>query len=145
MQKDLKIGLVLGLVLAALTAVWLSTRPGLSIKARMLHSRDAEPTEETTTDEQPRFITDLPNAASTEAAFTIKNEQNNASDFVVRERPEKIEKSKFHVVRNGETLSNISYKYYGSANKWQKIYNANRKAIKDPHKLRPGTRLIIPE
>jgi nucleoid-associated protein YgaU len=145
MQKDLKIGLVLGLVLAALTAVWLSTRPGLSIKARMRHSRDAEPMEDTATDEQPRFITDLPNAASTEAAFVIKKEHNDIPDFTIYRKPEKTKPPKIHIVRRGETLSNISYIYYGSANKWQKIYNANRKAIKDPHKLRPGTRLFIPE
>jgi nucleoid-associated protein YgaU len=130
MQRDLKIGLVLGLVLAALAAVWLSTRPSLSIKARTLHSRKAGSSEEITIDEQPRFITDLPNTASTE---TTASEE------------EKIETRKFHIVRKGETLSNISYKYYGSAGKWQKIYNANRKAIKDPRKLRPGTRLIIPD
>jgi nucleoid-associated protein YgaU len=130
MQRDLKIGLVLGLVLAALAAVWLSTRPSLSIKARMPHSRKVGSPEEITIDEQPRFITDLPNTASTE---TTASEE------------EKIETRKFHIVRENETLSNISYKYYGSAGKWQKIYNANRKAIKDPRKLRPGTKLIIPE
>jgi nucleoid-associated protein YgaU len=145
MQRDLKIGLVLGLVLAALAAVWLSTRPSLSIKARMPHSRKAGSPEEITIDEQPRFITDLPNTASTETTAAVKSEQNNISDFAVQEQPEKIETQKFHIVRSGETLSNISYKYYGSAGKWQKIYNANRKAIEDPRKLRPGTRLIIPE
>ncbi len=140
MQRDLKIGLVLGLVLAALAAVWLSTRQSLSIKARMPHS-----SEEITIDEQPRFITDLPNTASIETTAAVKSEQSNVPDFTVQEQPEKIKALKFHIVRKGETLSNISYKYYGSAGKWQKIYNANRKAIKDPHKLRPGTRLIIPE
>jgi len=145
MQKDLKTGLVSGLVLAALAVVWLSTRPGLSIKARMRQSPDAGPAGEATTDEQPRFIADLPNAASTETTAAIKSEQSNVSDFTVHEQPEKTKLRKIHVVRSGETLSNISYNYYGSANEWQKIYNANRKAIKDPHKLRPGTKLIIPE
>ncbi len=145
MQRDLKIGLVLGLVLAALAAVWLSTRPSLSIEARMPHFRKAGSSEEITIDEQPRFITDLPNTASTETNAAVKSEQSNVPDFTVQEQPEKIKTTKFHIVRKSETLSNISYKYYGSANKWQKILNANRKAIKDPRKLRPGTRLIIPE
>ena len=145
MQRDLKIGLVLGLVLTALAAVWLSTRPSLSIKARMPRSRKAGSPEEITIDEQPRFITDLPNTASTETNAVVKSEQSNVSDFAVHEQPEEVKTQKFHIVRKGETLSNISHKYYGSANKWQKIYNANRKAIKDPRKLRPGTRLIIPE
>ena len=145
MQKDLKIGMVLGLVLAAVAAVWLSTRPSLSIRARMLRSHNAGSPEEITIDEQLRFITDLPDTASTETNAAIKSEQNNVPDLEVHEQAEKIEVPKFHIVRAGETLSNISYKYYGSASKWQKIYNANREAIKDPSKLRPGTRLIIPE
>ena len=145
MQKDLKMGMVLGLVLAAVAAVWLSTRPSLSIRARMLRSRNAGSPEEITIDEQLRFITDLPDTASTETTVAIKSEQNNVPDLKVHEQAEEIKAPKFHIVRAGETLSNISLKYYGSANKWQKIYNANRKAIKDPRKLRPGTRLIIPE
>ncbi len=145
MQRDLKIGLVLGLVLTALAAVWLSTRPSLSIKARTLHSRKAGSSEEITIDEQTRFITVLSNTVPTGTTAAIKSEQSNVSDFAVHEQPEKIKTTKFHIVRKSETLSNISYQYYGSAGKWQKILNANRKAIKDPHKLRPGTRLIIPE
>jgi nucleoid-associated protein YgaU len=142
MQRDLKIGLVVGLVLAAIAAVWLSTRPSLSIKARMQEPDSATPRETATPphspdtesqqeaiDKQPRFTMGLPDTASTE---TTTPEQ------------EKIETRKFHVVRKGETLSDISYRYYGSAAKWQKILNANHKTIEDPHKLRPGTRLIIP-
>jgi nucleoid-associated protein YgaU len=144
MQKDLKIGLVSGLILAALAAVWLSTRPSLSIRARMPHSRNAKPPEEITIDEQPRFTIDLPNTASADTTAAIKSEQSNVPDLTVHEEPE-VKTQKFHIVLKGETLSNISYKYYGSAGKWQKIYNANRKAIKDPRKLRPGTKLIIPE
>ncbi len=133
MQKDLKIGLVVGLVLTALAAVWLSTRPSLSIKARMQQhprSRDVESPQETAIDEQPRFTTDLPDTASTQISAPEE---------------EKMETRKFHIVRKGETLSDISYRYYGSAGKWQKILDANRKTIEDPRKLRPGTRLIIPD
>ncbi len=143
MQRDLKIGLVVGLVLAALAAIWLSTRPSLSIKARMQepdsailretatppHSPDTESQQEAI-DEQLRFTMGLPDTASTET--TVSEE-------------EKIKTQKFHIVRRGETLSDISYRYYGSAAKWRKILDANRKAIEDPHKLRPGTKLIIPD
>jgi len=52
---------------------------------------------------------------------------------------------RFHIVRRGETLSDISYKYYGSADKWQKILDANRKMIKDVNKPKPDVKLIIPE
>jgi len=52
---------------------------------------------------------------------------------------------RFHIVRKGETLSKISSKYYGSADRWQKIFEANRATLKDAHTIRPGTKLIIPD
>jgi len=134
MQRDLRIGLVVGLILAALAAVWLSTRPSLSIKARIRQPDSAIPrgteSQQETVEEQPRFTMGLPNTPPTEP--TARQE-------------EKIEPQKFHIVRSGETLSDISYRYYGSAARWRKILDANRKAVEDPHKLRPGTKLIIPD
>jgi len=50
-----------------------------------------------------------------------------------------------HVVREGETLSEIARKHYGSAAKWRKIFEANRATIKDADTVRIGTKLIIPD
>ena len=50
-----------------------------------------------------------------------------------------------HVVRDGETLSDISDHYYGSPNRWEKIVRANRSTIKDADKIYPGMKLVIPE
>ncbi len=49
-----------------------------------------------------------------------------------------------HNVRPGDTLSNISRKYYGSPNQWRKILNANRQRINDSDRIAPGTTLTIP-
>jgi nucleoid-associated protein YgaU len=65
-------------------------------------------------------------------------------DSTIYEQAEKIKTQKFHIIRQGETLSNISYKYYGSANKWRMILDANRDEIEDVSKLKPGTKIIIP-
>lgn len=48
-------------------------------------------------------------------------------------------------MREGDTLLGISEKYYGSPNKWEKIFEANRASLKNPNNLKPGARLIIPE
>lgn len=66
-------------------------------------------------------------------------------DLTVYERDEKIETTRFHIVRRGDTLSAISRQYYGTPNSWQKILAANQEIIKDPDKIAPGTKLIIPE
>ena len=43
MQKDYKIGLVVGLVTAGAATIWVATRPSLSPEARMLRSSHAAP------------------------------------------------------------------------------------------------------
>lgn len=51
-----------------------------------------------------------------------------------------------HVVAAGETLSDLSLKYYKSANKWQGIYDANKDVIGDnPNVIKPGMELVIPD
>jgi LysM repeat protein len=49
-----------------------------------------------------------------------------------------------HTVEDGETLSSISNKYYGTSNAWQKIFEANSVTLKSPKNLRVGQQLIIP-
>ena len=49
-----------------------------------------------------------------------------------------------HTVAEGESLSLISFKYYQSPNKWDKIVAANRAKLKNPDMLRAGMVLVIP-
>ncbi len=160
MQKDFKIGLALGLALVVAAALWLATRPSLSPKARIQQLHNAGPRQEPA--EQPivPVIARIPapdfdaerggNLDTSSAKIPIdavetagENEQDSPLDSTIREQAEKIRPQKFHIVRKGETLSGISYKYYGSARRWPRILDANRKRIRDPNKLIPGTKLII--
>lgn len=49
-----------------------------------------------------------------------------------------------HTVVKGETLSAISLRYYGDANQYMRIYNANSSLLKNPDKIYPGQVLSIP-
>jgi len=49
-----------------------------------------------------------------------------------------------HVVVEGDTLSKIARKYYGSAARWEDILNANRGVVKDEKSLVVGSTLTIP-
>jgi nucleoid-associated protein YgaU len=49
-----------------------------------------------------------------------------------------------YVVREGDTLASISRKFYKSSGRWKKIRDANKNAIDDPAKLKPGMTLTIP-
>jgi len=72
-------------------------------------------------------------------------ERNSPATPAVHMQPETIGPQRFHIVREGETLSEISRKYYGSAGKWRKILEANRGTVEDANTVRAGTRLIIPD
>ena len=49
-----------------------------------------------------------------------------------------------HVVAAGDSLSRISQRYYGTANRWQEIYNANAALLGPNGILKVGTELRIP-
>jgi nucleoid-associated protein YgaU len=48
-------------------------------------------------------------------------------------------------VQPGDNLSKISKQFYGDANKYMKIFEANKDKMSDPDHLRAGTDLIIPQ
>ena len=137
MQKDLKIGMLLGLVLAMAVMLWLSIGPGLSPKARIQHLRNVATVQENS---------GSPNNHPTNSSAAIQPDSTIYSGgHPTVEQAEKIKTQKFHIIRKGETLSEISHKYYDSANKWRMILEANRDEIEDVSKLKPGTKIIIPE
>lgn len=53
--------------------------------------------------------------------------------------------SKFHTVEKGDTLSKIAKQYYGDANKYNKIFQANQPMLKNPDQIYPGQVLRIPD
>ena len=50
-----------------------------------------------------------------------------------------------YTVQPGDSLSKISKQVYGDANRYMKIFEANRDQLKDPNEIQPGQRLVIPE
>ena len=49
-----------------------------------------------------------------------------------------------YTVNKGDTLSKIAKEFYGSANRWHEIYDANRDQISNPDLIKPGQVLKIP-
>jgi nucleoid-associated protein YgaU len=165
MGKDYRIGLVVGAVLVVIALVWVATGPGLRSRGLPLPTppsdnpdprgavnpalvQDMSPapeagrmtadeigrgeSEERRTQDRPADLSPLPSAPAPQ------------EDLTIYERDQPIKTTKFHIVRQGESLSAISQQYYGTPNRWRKILAANSKTIKDANKIAPGTKLIIP-
>ncbi len=161
MQKDLKIGLAVGLGLVAGAVVWVATRPSMSPEARMGQQQQTAPVEQPGPVKEPNdqplvsVITRSPEVnlppvtppVETPPRETVAAAEKPAEgvvDSTVHEQTEKIETQRFYIVRRGDTLSKISQTYYGSATQWRKIFEANRATLPTPDKLTPGQKLIIP-
>lgn len=53
--------------------------------------------------------------------------------------------SKFYTVKSGDTLSKIAREFYGNANKYPLIFEANKPMLTNPDRIYPGQVLRIPE
>lgn len=49
-----------------------------------------------------------------------------------------------HKVVRGDTLWGIAHRYYGRGTLWPRIYDANRKLIRDPHWIFPSQVFVVP-
>jgi nucleoid-associated protein YgaU len=54
------------------------------------------------------------------------------------------EKVEYYIIQSGDTLSKIAKQYYGDANKYPVIFEANREVIKDANLIFPGQKIRIP-
>ncbi len=147
MQKDFKIGLAIGVILAAGAVIWLSTLPNLSARARALEAAShIKPSPKT-----PPYVAQPALSNRSESSGPTSSIENRISSNEIpatnnEQRTMNTEPSqKVHIVQKGDTLSSISAKYYGSANQWRKIVAANRDILPDPNRLTPGVKLIIPD
>ena len=52
--------------------------------------------------------------------------------------------AQYHDVVRGDTLSAIAKKFYGDANKYPQIFEANKPMLTHPDKIYPGQKLRIP-
>ena len=82
--------------------------------------------------------------ASEKAALCCGNVQSVSSVDNQLQVAQSAPAAQFHDVQKGDTLSAISKKYYGDANKYNAIFEANKPMLTHPDKIYPGQKLRIP-
>ena len=138
MRKDLKTGMLLGVVLAVVAVVVISIYSS-TIESRLQQDTGSAPK----SNNEPKTEADteippLPVTSESDSQYPLPTEQadkitENTSDNIL-----------IHTVAPGETLSAISTLYYGTMDQQQKILDANADIITNANRLRSGMRLVIP-
>ena len=84
-------------------------------------------------------------AVAEKVIHAVGNTEGVASvhDNIAVQKPEP--PAKFYTVVKGDTLSKISKEFYGDANKYNKIFEANKPMLTHPDKIYPGQVLRIPD
>jgi nucleoid-associated protein YgaU len=77
-------------------------------------------------------------------ALAVGNVEGVASVENLIEVAEPKKEAQYHTVVSGDWLSKIAKKYYGDANKYMIIFEANKPMLTDPDKIYPGQVLRIP-
>jgi len=88
-------------------------------------------------------------AASAEAmekAVLLAGNVQGVSDVKIDglQAPPVTEKVEYYIIKKGDTLSAIATQFYGKANDYPKIFEANREVIKDANLIFPGQKIRIP-
>ncbi len=76
--------------------------------------------------------------------MVIKKETEMEPEMLEELRKKPKVASRKYVVAAGDTLSAIAAKFYGDANRWKEILEANKDTIKNPNAIRVGQELVIP-
>ena len=71
--------------------------------------------------------------------------QNAAATPPAAAEPPPAPRVRIHVVQSGDTLEKISRQYYGTPERWSRIYAANNDLLRDGRPLKPGMELEIPD
>lgn len=93
---------------------------------------------------KPDFSNVQGGSTSTAPPAPAKPDFSNVQSGVTSTAPIAAPTMQTYTVVAGDSLSKIAKHFYGNANKWHAIHEANRDQIKNPDLIRPGQVLKIP-
>ncbi len=116
-------------------------------KMTVAEQKPAQPAKQqpANTQEKPQVQAQQTSPAATApqsaATATPSAQANQSAAPAAQAEPEPV----FYVVKSGDTLSKIAKKFYGNANAYNKIFEANRPMLKSPDAIYPDQTLRIPD
>ena len=157
MQKDFKVGMMVGMVALLAAVVWLSTRQDLGTQARLerthgqllARQRPDHSASPATVPSEPNDNAGAPPAQETQPDAPERPSAPPSQELSpLRNTPvetrQKIKTNRLHIVRPGETLSGIARDYLGSSRHWPRLLEINRQVLTHPDKIRPGMKIVVP-
>lgn len=78
------------------------------------------------------------------SAYKASAKTSTTTKQVTKKATSTTSQKRYYTVKSGDCLWNIAKKYYGDGSKYIKIYNANKKIIKNPDLIYVGQKLEIP-
>ena len=91
---------------------------------------------------KPDF-SNVQSGVSSTAPAAPKADFSNVQSGVASTAPV-VDAAQTYTVVKGDNLSKIAKQFYGNANRWRDIFDANRDQISNPDLIRPGQVLKIP-
>ena len=92
---------------------------------------------------RPNYLSALLVAAALGAGCDVRVGENGVSVDVGGGKASN-EWTRTYTVAKGDSLSKIAKKFYGNANKWRAIFEANGDQLSNPDLIKPGQVLKIP-
>ena len=159
MSRDVKTGMLIGLVLVIIGLIVISIWPGGGVEDRLMKHTDERTVQpvlggvgadSNDPDESTTEVADEDNDSSVLQADPVgePNEDiHRVAEQVVEEfnDPPIDTTPRVHIVAENESLSSIAKLHYGDANKWPVIAEANKDVITNVNRLSLGMHLVIPK
>jgi len=144
MNKDVKMGMLIGLGLVVVVVVAISIWPGGTVGQRHRQAEGNGTVVSPPTVTRP--ITPPQASNPVQTPLLVQQQMQRAAEHVIGQFEQaRIDSGPLiHVVAEGETLTHIAQQHYGDVKKWQLIAEANKKVLPDVNLIRPGMRLVIP-
>lgn len=94
---------------------------------------------------QPAVLVSVPTSpiGSTSKLIRIAPTGDNTTIVHTEKRPSTTKQ--WYVVKSSDTLSRIAERFYGTQRAWRELYKVNRDIITDPHVVRSGLKIRLPE